>query len=117
MINNIFSKPYISFHGIGELDFTKLKGILQNGILPNIMLPNIKIRNELLGHNDTRVWLTKSPVLVGDENAKAYRAYVQNSIGIAVKLFPMDAGINVLKSFPDAGFVERGNAGISKEHF
>lgn len=47
----------------------------------------IKIENDILGHNDTRFWITKSPIFVCNENAR--EAYVQDSIVIVVKLFPI----------------------------
>lgn len=105
-MNNIFEKKYISFHGIGDFNFIKLKSILTKGILPNHMLPNVKPRNSLLGNNDTKVYLVKSPILVGQKNARGYRSYIEKSIGIVVNRFPMEPNSSIQSSFPDAGYLE-----------
>ncbi len=105
MNDNILQRPYISFHGLGDFDISKLKRILIMGILPNSMLPDIKPRNELLGNNDTKVYLVKSPSLVGTKLARGYRAYIENCLGLVVDLFPLDPNESIKRSFPDAGYL------------
>lgn len=107
MTDNILQRPYISFHGLGNFDISKLQRILLTGILPNSMFPDIKPRNELLGNNDTKVYLIKSPSIVGTKFARGYRAYIENCLGIVINLFPLDPDEVIKKSFPDAGYLDR----------
>ena len=105
-VENIFNNIFVSYHGIGDYDFIKLKSILEHGILPNIMLPNIIPRNTLMGNTDTKVYLVISPNIVGEKNATAYRSYIKNGFGIVVNRFPNEPTYNIKQAFPDAGILE-----------
>lgn len=105
MNDNILQRSYISFHGLGNFDISKLQRILIEGVLPNSMLPNITPRNELLGNKDTKVYLIKSPSIVGTKLTRGYRAYIENCLGVVIDLFPLDPNESIKESFPDAGYL------------
>lgn len=105
-MDNIFERDDISFHGIRELDFFKLKDILENGILPSSMLPKKKTNSEfdVDSVNASRVFLTISPSILGPFKSRGFSWYVKYNIGIVVDKKLDNVPTN--GSFPDCGFCE-----------